>query len=96
MSQALKAGHCRLPDDKLSTKMWTCEVDQLYTHVLSSLLADPNWSFCASLTPADVRVLDYAKARLGLPGFLRAPWATKGGSAVSTLFAFVKIQVLQK
>ena len=79
---------CRVWDDKLNNKVWTCDVDQLFLSVLAAVSGDKSWSVHPELDSTAVLSLAFARSKLGLPWFLRAGARQRGQCGSPTLFPF--------
>ena len=69
---ALSSGECRVLDDKLPNKIWTCSGVELFASMLSSISGDPMWRVHSQLDLGSLKIVAYMRSFAGLPHFLRS------------------------
>ena len=71
MKASLSPGSFRVGDDRDPSKVWFMNKADLNWGLLKGVLEDPLWTIRGDLTYKMVEIWGYARAQLGLPGFLR-------------------------
>jgi hypothetical protein len=85
---------CLVPDDKLSSKVWSCDPVELFAFMLSNVASDPMWQVLTQVSKESLHMVNHAKATLGLPLYLRSV-GSKRVHGLPVLFGFVKLKCFQ-
>ena len=83
-----RPGHALLHDDCDSSRKRTVDENEMYAFTVQGLINHPSWTLRRELTPEDVNVVSLARARLGLPAWLRR--GSGGRVKAPSLFCNVK------
>ena len=88
MQNQLRGSLCVVLDDKLSSKLWACDPQELFAFMLSNICSDPMWKVHVGIDKQSLHAINHAKASLGLPLCLRSLSGPKR-HGLPVLFGFV-------
>ena len=90
LGEVTSSSSCLALDDKLASKVWSCDGLEFFANMLVTLRSDPMWRLHPAIDVNQLRSLAYARSALGLPHFLRSGIGSNRVVRTPVLFGMVK------